>query len=145
VSESDNVGVIVRLAKVLEIVLADLGLTMNQFRLLTLVEERSPSAAELSRRLVMKPPNVSALTAGLVKRGLIRQHKQDDDGRRRRLELTTRGVDLVAHANKDCARALLYLSAESPSGSNPFVALKDWLPALDEAAVRLRQEADERT
>ena len=88
VSEVDGIGVIVRLAKVLEIVLADVGLTMNQFRLLTLVEDRSPSAAELSRRLVMKPPNVSALTAGMVKRGLIEQRRQLGDGRRRILALT---------------------------------------------------------
>ena len=93
VSEVDGIGVIVRLAKVLEIVLADVGLTMNQFRLLTLVEDRSPSAAELSRRLVMKPPNVSALTAGMVKRGLIEQRRQLGDGRRRILALTPAALD----------------------------------------------------
>jgi hypothetical protein len=68
VAELDAIGVIVQLAKVLEIVLADMGLTMHQFRLLTLAQEASPSKAELSLRLVMKPPNVSVLTSGLLRR-----------------------------------------------------------------------------
>jgi DNA-binding MarR family transcriptional regulator len=142
VSETAGVDVIVRLAKVLEIVLAETGLTMNQFRLLTLVQERSPSAAELSLRLVMKPPNVSALTAALVKRGLVAQAREASDGRRRTLSLTGKGAALLADAHERCGAALQFLAAESHSRRDPLVALNDWLPALDAAAIRLRHEAD---
>jgi DNA-binding MarR family transcriptional regulator len=142
VTEDDRIDVVVRLAKVLEIVLADVGLTMNQFRLLTLVEERSPSTAELSRRLVMKPPNVSALTAGMVKRGLIKQRQQSDDGRRRVLALTKAGKGLLDTAHEQCGRTLRFLASTGPKGTDPYAALEAWLPALNEAALRVRKEAD---
>jgi DNA-binding MarR family transcriptional regulator len=141
-SEVDRISVVVRLAKVLEIVLADAGLTMNQFRVLTLVEERSPSTSELSLRLVMKKPNVSALTSGMVKRGLIKQRRQSDDGRRRTLTLTPSGRKVLDAAHRQCGRALRFLASRSPGETDPFAALEDWLPALDEAAVRLRKQAD---
>lgn len=139
--DAESIGVIVRLSKVLEIVLADLGLTMNQYRFLTLVAERSPSAAELSTRLVMKPPNVSVLTRGLVERGLVEQGRQSGDGRRRTLELTSAGRDLIRLANRRCASTLRYLEAES--ADNDLVAsLERWLPALDAEALRMQDSED---
>lgn len=139
VAEIDAIGVIVRLAKVLEIVLADMGLTMNQFRLLTLVQEASPSKAELSLRLVMKPPNVTVLTSGLVKRGLLTERRPAHDGRRRTLELTKAGTRALAAAHKRCGVALRFLAKSSPSGNQLFASLERWLPALDAAAVELRK------
>lgn len=140
-SDVDRIGVVVRLAKVLEIVLAEVGLTMNQFRLLTLVADRSPSVTEMSLRLVMKKPNVSALTSGMVKRGFITQRREGDDGRRRMLALTPSGRRALSAAHKSCGRALRFLASSSPKGADPFAALEAWLPALDEAAVRIRQQA----
>jgi DNA-binding MarR family transcriptional regulator len=142
---ADRIGVIVRLAKVLEITLSEVGLTMNQYRLLTLVQERSPSAAELSVRLAMKPPNVSVLTRGMVERGLISQARQSGDGRRRTLALTADGRALVRRANKRCAATLQYLEAASPTSTPPggLVASLDWwLPVLDAEADRARRNAE---
>jgi DNA-binding MarR family transcriptional regulator len=143
VADADSIDVIVRLSKVLEIVLTDIGLTMNQFRLLTLVQEGSPSAAELSLRLVMKPPNVSVVTAGLVNRGLIEQGKQAADGRRRTLALTSSGRALLADAHDRCAQTLRFLEAATPGGLELMKALEGWLPALEQAAVGLLAEAEQ--
>jgi DNA-binding MarR family transcriptional regulator len=142
VGEAQGIDVVVRLSKVLEIVLAELGLTMNQFRLLTLVDQGSPSAAELSLRLVMKPPNVSVLTAGLVERDLVVQQRHADDGRRRTLTLTPTGEALLARAHEECGAALRFLADASPGRGDPLRELEGWLPALDEAAVQLRARAD---
>lgn len=140
-ADRDGIDVIVRLSKVLEIALADVGLTMNQFRLLTLVQERSPSAAELSARLVMKAPNVSAMTKALVDRGLVERTQQVDDGRRRELLLTPAGEALLGAAHERCAVALRGLAAQT--GDERLIAqLARWLPALDAAAVTLRRQVD---
>ena len=56
---------VVRLSKIIELVLAALGLTLNQYRMLTFISEGAPPLSEISARLAMKPPNVSALTDGL--------------------------------------------------------------------------------
>ena len=140
-ADRDTIDVIVRLSKVLEIALADVVLTMNQFRLLTLVQERSPSAAELSARLVMKAPNVSAMTKGLVDRGLVERTQQADDGRRRDLMLTPAGESLVRAAHERCAVALHALAAQTDD-ERLVAELERWRPALDAAAVTLRRQVD---
>ena len=58
----------VRLAKVVELALDDLGLTVNQYRALTLVAAGAPSMREFAVRLAMQIPNVSTLIDGLVER-----------------------------------------------------------------------------
>jgi DNA-binding MarR family transcriptional regulator len=133
--------VVVRLAKTLEIVLADVGLTFNQFRLLTLVEDATVTPGELSTRLVMKPPNVTAMINSLADRGLIRRSRSDDDARRTRLHLTRRGDALVGRAHAACDGALQHLAAgaEGDRAEQLLTALDRWLPALDAAAIELRK------
>jgi DNA-binding MarR family transcriptional regulator len=137
--------VVVRLAKVVEIVLADVGLTLNQYRLLTLIEEEAPSARELSLRLVMKPPNVTALTNTLSERALIAKLRHATDGRRADLVLTAAGRRVLRQAHARCERALGRLAERDPRPSRSgrvLAGLDEWLPSLDEAAVRLRQVAE---
>jgi DNA-binding MarR family transcriptional regulator len=137
--------VVVRLAKVVEIVLADVGLTLNQYRLLTLIDGEAPSARELSLRLVMKPPNVTALTNALSERGLIAKRRHPSDGRRSELVLTGAGRRVLGRAHARCERALGRLTEHDRRASRSgrlLVGLDDWVPSLDEAAVRLRQVAE---
>ena len=139
-----TVLVVVRLAKTLEIVLADVGLTLNQFRLLTLVEDADVTPGELSTRLVMKPPNVTAMINSLADRGLVRRSRGAGDGRRTRLQLTRRGDDRLQRAGAACEAALRYLAADAAGyGADDLLdALDRWLPALDTAASELRQHLD---
>ncbi len=61
--------IVVRLAKVVELVLDDLGMTVNQYRALTLIDAGAPPIREFAVRLAMQPPNLSTLIDGLVGRG----------------------------------------------------------------------------
>jgi DNA-binding MarR family transcriptional regulator len=137
--------VVVRLAKVIEIVLADVGLTLNQYRLLTLIDGGTPSARELSLRLAMKPPNVSALTNALSERGLLAKRPHATDRRRAELVLTAAGRRVLHRAHARAERALGRLAEHDPRASRSrrlLEGLDGWLPSLDEAAVRLRQVAE---
>lgn len=144
-SSGSTAIVVVRLAKTLEIVLADVGLTLNQFRLLTLTEtEPEITPGELSTRLVMKPPNVTAMINSLADRGLIRRSRSDDDGRQTRLHLTRQGDTLLDQARHVCDATLGHLAtnAEGERAPELLSAIDRWLPALDAAAVALRRSFD---
>lgn len=126
---------IVRLAKVVEIVLGELGLTMNQYRMLTFVREGLPSLVEVGRRLVMKPPNVSVLIDGLVERGLAERYPHPEDGRRVELALTASGRAALLRAEKACDRALAHLAREAGDREQLLDALDLWQPVLDGPAL----------
>ncbi len=135
---------IVRLAKVMEIVLGDLGLTLNQYRMLTFVQEGLPSLVEVARRLVMKPPNVSVLIDGLVERRLAERYQHPADGRRVEIALTAAGHATLARAEETCDRALAYLAGEAGDEAALLRALDRWQPVLDGPALEtLRAELGE--
>jgi DNA-binding MarR family transcriptional regulator len=125
----------VRLAKVVELVVAGRELTVNQLRMLALVEEGEPPLAELSRRLAMKPPNVSVLIDGLAARGYVERERDPTDGRRRRLRLTVAGRGILHDAERACERAFEYLLARAGNPKRPIEGLAAWERILDEFAV----------
>jgi DNA-binding MarR family transcriptional regulator len=139
-----SADIVIRLAKVLEIVLYDLELTMNQFRLLSLVGEGITSSRELGLRLVVKPPNLTVLTRTMTERGLLDRTRSEVDGRRIVLTLTPAGGAALARARRQCETALLNVATNvnSPTGARGLVKSLDLsLPPLDEAALRLRDVA----
>ncbi len=129
---------IVRLSKIIEILLADFGLTLNQFRLLSLVDEGATSSAEVGVRLAMKAPNVTAMTNSLIDRGLLVREQDTDDRRRAHLMLTDDGVALVAKADKRCHEALLHVVKQAGASPNLLDRLDAWLPVLETTATDLR-------
>jgi DNA-binding MarR family transcriptional regulator len=130
---------VVRLAKVVEIVLDAVGLTPNQYRMMTLIEAGVTSMRELSVRLVMKSPNITTLIDGLVRQGLVMRSRDADDRRRQVLELTAGGRRVLRDAERRCDEALDRLAAlPSDPPARLVSSLADWLPALDQAAVDLR-------
>ena len=126
---------IVRLAKIVEILLGGIGLTVNQYRMLTFVEAGAPPLNELSQRLVMQPPNVSKLLDGLVERGLVRRARSGEDRRRFELSLTRRGRSLLEKAHSSCDAALASLARSTGDSIAPLRAIDRWTPILDEVAV----------
>jgi DNA-binding MarR family transcriptional regulator len=139
-----SADIVIRLAKVLEIVLYGLELTMNQFRLLSLVGEGITSSRELGLRLVVKAPNLTVLTRTMTERGLLDRTRSEDDGRRIVLTLTPGGRTTLARARTQCETALLNLATNvnTPTDGERLVkSLDQWLPPLDEAALRLREVA----
>lgn len=130
---------IVRLAKAVEIVLGDLGLTMNQYRMPTFIREGLPSPVEVARRLAMKPPNV--LVDGLVERGLAERYQHAEDGRRIELALSAAGRALLARAEATCDRALAFLAGAVGDEGHLLGAIDLWEPVLDGPALaRVREE-----
>ena len=134
-----------RLAKVVELALADLGLTENQYRALTLVEDGEPGLREFAVRLAMKPPNVTTLIDGLVGRKLIRRERDSRDGRRIALHLTAAGKTLLARADGRADEALARVASFDEAREHALLSLiDDWQPALDGVAADLRDTLDDR-
>ncbi|OBH62486.1 hypothetical protein [Mycobacterium sp. E2479] len=141
---SSSVLAVVRLAKVIEIVLGQLDLTVNQFRLLTLADEGMPTSQEVSIRLVSKPPNVTVMSNAMVRRGLMVRGRGSTDGRNVALRLTNEGNDLLAQARQRCSAAFRFLAVEFGGQQDVdelFATLEAWIPALDAAADRLHNVA----
>jgi len=133
-----TVTTIVRLSKIIEIVLADFGLTLNQFRLLSLVEEGVTSSTEVGVRLAMKAPNVTAMTNGLIDRGLLVRAQDSEDKRKAHLTLTNDGATLLAKADQRCHEALLHVVEHAQASPNLLGQLDAWLPVLQTTATDLR-------
>ena len=129
------VRTVVRLAKIMEIVLGEKNLTVNQFRMLTFIEDGAPPLAELTRRLVMKQPNVSVLIDGLVDRDLAVRERDPADGRRRQLRLTRAGLEALREAEAACDAALKYLVVRAGEPKRPVEGLAAWARVLDRVAV----------
>lgn len=129
---------IVRLSKIIEILLADFGLTPNQFRLLSLVDEGATASVEVGVRLVAKAPNVTAMTNGLIDRGLLVRQQDPGDRRRTHLMLTNDGAALMATADRRCREALLHVVKEAGASPELLDRLDAWVPVLEATATDLR-------
>jgi DNA-binding MarR family transcriptional regulator len=135
--ESSTVLTLIRLAKVIEIVLADRDLTVNQYRMLTFAEVGAPSLRELGVRLVMKPPNVCTMVDGLVERGLVERSPRTDDRRRVDIALTRQGKRLLRAARTECERTLEQLANTAGAPEGLLEGLDGWLIPLDAVATDL--------
>jgi DNA-binding MarR family transcriptional regulator len=136
---------VVRLAKVVELVLADLGLTENQYRALTLIADGAPPLREFAVRLAMQPPNVSTLIDGLVGRDLVVRGRDPADGRRIVLALTGRGRTLLARAEKRAEQALATVASFDMARESTLLAgIDDWETALDGVAADLHETLQSR-
>ncbi len=96
----------VRLAKVSEIALREVELSLPQYRLLTYLAEGSAAAAALAERLIVSRPSVTTLVDGLVARGLV--ERQGDAADRRRVDhlLTVEGRRTLERADAEVATML---------------------------------------
>lgn len=141
-----TVAIVVRLAKVVELVLSSCGLTLNQYRALTLIEAGPPPMGEFAFRLAMEPPNASALVDGLVARSLVARGRDRADRRRVVLKLTARGRALLSRAEALCTAALgRVASFDAAKGKALIDGLESWSRALDEVAIDLRSRMNEGT
>lgn len=89
------------LARQVEVVLAGhLELTLAQYRLLTLLDERPAAASELAERLAVSRPSITTVADGLVERGLIDRVTDAADRRRVTHTLTASGKELTQQADQ---------------------------------------------
>jgi DNA-binding MarR family transcriptional regulator len=137
---------VVRLAKVVELVLDDLGVTVNQYRALTLVAAGAPPMREFAVRLATQPPNVSTLIDGLVGRGLISRQRDPTDRRRVVLSLTKRGQALLKRAETRTGDALASVASfDSRRQHDLLIGIDHWQDALDGVAADLHDTLKSQT
>jgi long-chain acyl-CoA synthetase len=94
------------LAKVVELALTDVDLSLPQYRVLAHLNEGDVAASALAGRLAVSRPSITAVVDGLVARGLVERGGDDSDRRRVTHALTPQGRRAVAEADRAIARKL---------------------------------------
>ena len=98
--------------------------TLPQYRALWVLAARGPQGtAELAAELAVNPSTATRMCDRLVRKGLIRRHRQAGDRRSVRITLTAAGRDLVAEATRRRRAELTRLLAALPPGQHePVIA-----------------------
>jgi len=121
------------LAKQVEVALAEIDLTLPQYRVLALLNDGSASATDAAERLAVSPPSVTAVIDGLVARTLVLRAPVAGDRRRVELVLTDAGTCTLSAADEAVATRLAAVSEFGPierAGTDGLEALSWWRRAL---------------
>jgi DNA-binding MarR family transcriptional regulator len=100
------------LARIVEVSLDQLDLTIQKYRVLVHLARGPASPSELADRLSVRPPTVTRLVDGLVERKLVERRPDERDGRRSVHVLTRKGVATLAKAEAAFDRVLDDVAAE---------------------------------
>jgi DNA-binding MarR family transcriptional regulator len=98
--------------------------TLPQYRALVVLAARGPQGtAELAAALAVNPSTATRMCDRLVRKGLVRRHRQAGDRRSVRIALTAAGRDLVAEVTRRRRAELArLLRALPPDQHEPVVA-----------------------
>ncbi len=113
--------------------LADLGLSLPQYRVLSLLCDGSAAATALADHLAVSRPNVTAIVDGLVERGFVERLTDPTDRRRVRHSLTPTGRAALRTAD-DALDVRLHAIADRLPPAKADQALSGlalWADALD--------------
>jgi DNA-binding MarR family transcriptional regulator len=123
------------LSKRVEVALAQVELTLPQYRVLGILAEGSAAASGLADRLAVRRPSITALIDGLVARGLVDRRQEDADRRRVALRLTPEGISILARADVAVDDSLVAIAGHLPD-KDEAVALRSlelWARAMVES------------
>lgn len=95
-----------RLARHVDLALADVDLSLSQYRMLMYLDEGAEVASSLADKLAITPPSVTHLVDGLVARGLVERRPNDQDRRRVGHAITDEGRHVLAQADAAVATRL---------------------------------------
>jgi long-chain acyl-CoA synthetase len=136
--------VIARLSRWVESTLAELDLSLPQYRVLVLLADGSAAAKALARGLEVSPPSVTAVVDGLVARGLVARNRSDSDRRRVDHVLTAAGRRTLARAEAAISARLdglaAHLGPEQVAAAHAGLAA--WSDALDAERAEIVREHD---
>jgi long-chain acyl-CoA synthetase len=120
------------LAKRVEFALAQVDLTLPQYRVLGILVEGSAAASGLAGRLAVRPSSVTAIIDGLVARGLVDRTHQEDDRRRIALRLTGEGERVLEEADLAVDAYMVSIAGHLPDADEVMVlrSLELWGQAL---------------
>jgi DNA-binding MarR family transcriptional regulator len=123
------------LSKRVEVALAQVELTLPQYRVLGILAEGSAAASGLADRLAVRRPSITALIDGLVARGLVDRRQEDTDRRRVELRLTPEGVSTLARADVAVDEYLIGLAGHLPDKEEAMAlrSLELWARAMVES------------
>ena len=113
------------LSKRVEVALAQVELTLPQYRVLGILAEGSAAASGLADRLAVRRPSITALIDGLVARGFVDRRQEDTDRRRVELRLTPEGISTLARADVAVDEYLVAIAGHLPGqggGDGPALA-----------------------
>lgn len=115
--------------------LGDLGLSLPQYRVLSLLGGGSAAATALADHLAVSRPNVTAIVDGLVERGFVERLTDPADRRRVRHSLTEAGGAALGTADEALDERLLAVAGHLPASRarQATTGLALWGPALDAA------------
>jgi DNA-binding MarR family transcriptional regulator len=88
----------------------EMGLSLPQYRLLLWVRGGPQRAAELATRAAVRRPTLTALVDGLEAEGLLARTAVEDDRRGIRLEVTEKGLELLARTEEHLSALLDHLA-----------------------------------
>ena len=122
-----------RLSKQVELALADIDLTLPQYRALAFLARGILSPSLLAGRLAVTRPTITALVDGLVQRGLVERRPDPDDGRRTMHRLTDAGHTTLDRADLAVADRLgrLLDHLPEPDRARAVDGLQLWSDAID--------------
>jgi DNA-binding MarR family transcriptional regulator len=122
-----------RLARQVELALAEVDLSLPQYRILIHLDEGKVAASTLADKIAVSRPSVTAVVDGLVTRGLVERHHDPGDRRRVGHDLTTEGRRLLEKADEFVDGRLLEIASaiRKERAENPLKALDRWRVALD--------------
>ena len=123
-----------RLAKVLDVALADIGASLPQYRLLAFLAGGPERASALAQRLQVSPPSLTALVDTTVARGLVERRTAEGDRRAVRHVLTPAGHQALLDADAAVSEHLSHLLQTLDPAHRAFAV--EGLLALDDAIDR---------
>lgn len=132
--EKGRIGYLLRQAQVamrhtLDQALGDVGLTLPQFSVLTMVNAyESPSSAEIARLSMLSPQTVNLVVRNLESRGLIRRTRHPQHGRILCLSMTEVGKAVLVQA-RGIVRPLERSMTEGLSREDEAV-IRQWLVSV---------------
>ena len=133
------------LSKRVEVALAQVELTLPQYRVLGILAEGSAAASGLADRLAVRRPSITALIDGLVARGFVDRRQEDTDRRRVELRLTPEGVSTLARADIAVDEYLIAIAGHLPDKEEAMAlrSLELWARAMVESRQGPRPEVGE--
>ncbi|HLI73298.1 MAG TPA: MarR family transcriptional regulator [Acidimicrobiales bacterium] len=121
------------LSKQLERALAEVDLSLPQYRILGMLAEGASMPSALAERLAVRRPTVTAVVDGLAARGLVERSPADDDRRIVTHTLTAKGKRLLAKADAAADGRLVAIARsldDAGSTARALEGLELWRSAL---------------
>lgn len=134
-----------RLARQVDVGLAQVDLSLPQYRILMFLAEGAVAASALADNLAVSRPSVTAVVDGLVSRGLVERRHDEGDRRRVGHTLTVEGRRILEQADAAVDARLAEISrflTDEQDAAIAFEGLARWRTALD--AFRASRKSENR-